>query len=162
MGVWGTAIFADDTAADTRDHFTDLAAEGLSAEEATKRLIAESAEVLEDDDEAMIFWLALAATQWKLGRLTYKVRTKALKIIDSGRDLKRWKENTKSDIKQREKHLAKLREQLLGPELPEKKLRRVKKITTDFKPGDIASYKLDEHRSIQFAVLSLSTDRGGT
>jgi hypothetical protein len=35
IGVWGTAAFSDDLAADTRDALTDLIAEGLRTEEAT-------------------------------------------------------------------------------------------------------------------------------
>jgi hypothetical protein len=44
MGVWGTAIFSDDLAADTRAALTDLLAQGLTAEQATRRLVGESAE----------------------------------------------------------------------------------------------------------------------
>ena len=46
MGVWGTAVFSDDLAADTRDTLTDLIADGLTAEEATERLVNESADIL--------------------------------------------------------------------------------------------------------------------
>ena len=43
-----------------------------------------------DEDEACVFWLALAATQSKLGRLIDLVRDRAIEIIDSGADLRRW------------------------------------------------------------------------
>ena len=82
MGAWSTAIFSDDTAADVRDAFTDFVAEGLNAPDATARLVQESTESLEDEDDAVVFWLALAATQWKLGRLTDDVRDRAVAIID--------------------------------------------------------------------------------
>jgi hypothetical protein len=67
MGVSGTSVFSDDLAADTRDTFTDYIAEGLGAVEATDRLVAESADALDDEDDANVFWIALAATQWKFG-----------------------------------------------------------------------------------------------
>src|SRR5713101_9254352 len=97
MGAWGTAIFSDDTAADTRDTFTDFVAQGLTPGEATKRLLAESADILADEDDACVFWLALAGTQWKLGRLIDRVRDRALKIIDYGVDLRRFQENSKTE-----------------------------------------------------------------
>ncbi len=163
MGTWGTAIFSDDTADDVRWEFTELVASGLTAEDATKRLTAESADILEDDDdEALVFWLALAATQWKLGRLLDSVRQRALEIIDSGIELSRWQESGKSEINQRKKHLAKLREQLLSPQPKARKLKPHPKSNTDFQPGDIAVYRLDEKTAVRFCAYHLWGDRGGT
>lgn len=162
MGAWGTAIFSDDTAADTRDAFSDFIADGLSSEEATERLVAESGEILEDEDEALVFWLAIAATQWTLGRLIDSVRERALQIIDSEADLRRWADNAPAEIGQRKKHLAKLREKLTSPQPKPKKLKSVLKSSTDFQVGDIASFRLDESLAVRFCVLGLWSDRGGT
>jgi hypothetical protein len=162
MGAWGTSIFSDDTAADTRDAFTDFVAEGLTPAEATNRLIGESADILSDVEDAGIFWLALAATQWKLGRLIKRVRDRAIKVIDSGAELRRWQDNPKSKINQRKKHLARLRSQLLSPQPKPKKLKPFAKSSTDFKPGDVASFRLDEITLVRFCVLHLWGDRGGT
>ena len=162
MGAWGAAIFSDDTAADTRDAFTDLVSEGLSADDATARLIADSTEILADEEETGVFWLALAATQWKLGRLIDSVRDRALAIIDSGSDIPRWEDNPRSVVAQRKKHLDKLRGQLVGPQPAPKKLRPVKKSSTDFKAGDVVSYRFQEGRAVRFCVLHLWGDRGGT
>jgi hypothetical protein len=142
MGAWGTAIFSDDTAADVRDAFTDFVAEGLSPSEATERLLRERAELLADEDDAVAFWLALAATQWKLGRLLDDVRDRAVAIIDDGDDLRRWEDNSRSEINQRKKHLAKLREKLLSPQPKAKKLKSFPKSSTDFRVGDVAAYRL--------------------
>lgn len=162
MGAWGTAIFADDTAADTRDAFRDFIADGLSSEEATERLVAESAEILEDEDEALVFWLAVALTQWTLGRLIDSVRARALQIIESDADLRRWADNTPAEIRQRKKHLAKLRAKLSSPQPKPKKLKPVLKSSTDFQAGDIAAFRLDESLAVRFCVLRLWSDRGGT
>ena len=162
MGAWGTPIFSDDTAADTRDAFTDFIAEGLPPAEATDRLVAESADILADDDDAGVFWLSLAATQWKLGRLLDSVRDRAIKIIDSGADLRRWEDNPKAEIKQRKAHLEKLRTQLLRPPPNPKKVNPFAKSSTDFKPGDVATYRLDENTAVRFCVLDIWGDRGGT
>lgn len=162
MGAWGTPIFSDDTAADTRDAFSDFIAQGLTPTEATDRLIAESADILADDYDANVFWLALAASQWKLGRLLDTVRDRAVAIIDSGDDLRRWQDNPKSEINQRKKHLAKLREQLLSPQPKPKKLKPFAKSSTDFKAGDVAAFRLNEVIAVRFFVYEIWGDRGGT
>ena len=96
MGVWGTAIFSDDLAANTRDALTDLLADGLTAEQATERLVSESVDLLSDEDDSAVSWLAMAATQWRLGRLVDSVRDRAVRIIDSGVELRRWEDATVS------------------------------------------------------------------
>lgn len=162
MGAWSTAIFSDDTAADTRDAFTDLIAQGLTATEATDRLIAESADILADDEDANVFWLALAASQWKLGRLVDSVRERAVAVIDSGDDLRRWQDNSKAEINQRRMHLAKLREQLLSSQPKPKKLKLVVKSSTGFHAGDVAKFRLNEVITVRFFVYEIWGDRGGT
>jgi hypothetical protein len=39
MGVWGTAIFSDDNAADLRAEYRTMIGDGLSEPEATNRLL---------------------------------------------------------------------------------------------------------------------------
>ena len=69
MDAWGTALFSDDTARDVRESYMELVGDGLTGEEATKALIGEWSASLNDPDESPVFWLALAATQWRCGRL---------------------------------------------------------------------------------------------
>jgi len=150
MGAWGTAIYSDDTAADTRDAFTDFVTEGLTPTDATERLVAASADILSDEGDAVVFWLALAASQWKLGRLIDNVRDRAVEIIDSGVDLRRWQGSSTAEINRRKRHLAKLREQLLRPPPRPKKLKPFVKSSSDFKPGDVAVFRLDEQTAVRF------------
>ena len=90
MGAWGTAIFSDDTASDIRGDYRDLLGDGYSPAEATDQILSEWKDSLDDPEERSVVWLALAVTQWKLGRLEERVKGKALEIIDSGSDLDRW------------------------------------------------------------------------
>ena len=90
MGTWETAIFSDDTASDVRDGFRDLIGEALPTEQAADKLLREYAPSLGDPDGGPPFWLGLAVTQWKCGRLLKRVKKKTLEIIDTGADLKRW------------------------------------------------------------------------
>jgi hypothetical protein len=39
MGVWGTGLFSDDTAAEIRDSYQDYLGDGLSGVKATDKLI---------------------------------------------------------------------------------------------------------------------------
>jgi hypothetical protein len=68
MGAWGVGIFSNDTASDICEDFRDLIAEGLSAHEATLRLVGEYGVDGSDEDEND-FWLGLAATQHRLGHI---------------------------------------------------------------------------------------------
>src|SRR5262249_9543768 len=121
MGAWGTALFSDDTACDVRDDYLDLVGDGLSGPEATKALLKEWSNSLKDPDEAPVFWLALAATQWKCGRLEADVLQEALRVIDGGIDLARWDAGSR-DYKKRQAVLEKLRAQLVSPQPPKGEL----------------------------------------
>lgn len=90
MSARGTAIFSDDTACDVRNEFNDLISEGNDSVDATNIMIERWQDIGTDPDEALVFWLALAATQWKIGRLDERTKEKALSIIENGNDLLRW------------------------------------------------------------------------
>ena len=74
MGTFGTTIFSDDFACDIRDELKEFIGDGITPEQATSQLRNEYSDSLKDDDEASVFWLALAATQWKTGRLLDNVK----------------------------------------------------------------------------------------
>ena len=122
MGAWGPAIFSDDTAVDVRDDYRDYVGRGLTGPEATDKLMVEYTDTLADSDERSVFWLALAATQWRCGRLEPRVLKHALAIIASGESLDRWRESGGKVVNQREAALEKLRLQLLSDQPREKRI----------------------------------------
>ncbi len=140
MGAWGTAIFSDDTAADVRERFRDLLGDGLSAEEATSRLLAEYASSLDDPNDGPSFWLGLAVTQWKCGRLQADVKMRALQAIDSGADLRRWSGNAKL-VNTRRAVLVKTREQLLSTQPPARRIAKRFRQANDWDVGELVSYR---------------------
>jgi len=148
MGVWGTAIFSDDTAADVRDQFKDSIADGLTSEQATDALIQSNKSSLDDPDDGPPFWLGLALTQWKLGRLLPSVKERALRIIDSGEDLRRWDDPALA--KKRTKVLSELREKLESPQPPPKKIRRQYQFGSEWPLGTIITYR---HRDGRLRLL---------
>src|SRR5262245_14560632 len=100
MGAWGPGIFDDDFALDVRDDYLGRLAEGAKPAAASKAIIRSYGKL--DIDEAPVFWLALAATQWEYGALDATVKRRAVAVIARG-DSPDWKGN-----KQRAAALAKL------------------------------------------------------
>jgi hypothetical protein len=159
MGAWGVAVFSDDLAADVRDEFRDLIGEGLSPSQAVNKLLTEYASSLDDDDEMSIFWIALASTQWKLGRLEHRTKQEALRVINSGQDLKRW-----DSPRYREKRaavLAKVRKQLLSPQPGPKRVRRTVKEANDWSVGEVLGLQLRSGKWTLMRVIGHHKDRGG-
>jgi hypothetical protein len=125
MGTSGAGIFADDVACDVRDQFIELLATGTSAAEASSTLQALWSDAIADSDDGPVFWLALAATQWKYGMLTTDVRDQALTVLASGAGLARW---TGAVAQQRTRVLAELQRQLQSPQPAPRKPRRRKQL----------------------------------
>lgn len=113
MGVWDTGIFDDDLAMDIKSEFEDYLAKGLNVKRATKLILENHEDVLEDEDESPIVYLSLAALQLEQGEVATEIRKKAIKIIESGQALERWEESDVTVFKQRENVLNSLKEQLM-------------------------------------------------
>lgn len=161
MGSWGTAIFSDDLASDIREGYRDLIGDGYSSQGATDALLEEFADSLHDDDEAPVFWLSLAATQWKCGRLEERVKDHAIQIIESGTDLRRWEESRK-ELAKRRMVLEKLREQLLAPQPLLKNISKRFTDSCELEIGELIAYRLLSKQFIIFQVIEYHTDNGGT
>lgn len=155
MGTWGTGIFSDDTACDVRESFRDLIADGLTPEQATKKIKADFIVARKSDvfGQNRIVWLALAATQWKLGRLLDRVKSEALRIIDSGEDLEAWREESSARQRKRAAVLQRLREQLLSPQPKPRQIRLPYASRTDWEPGHLVAYRLLSGRWVCLRVL---------
>ena len=141
MGTWGVNLYQDDTTLDVKDTYKDKLHRGKTNKEATEETIEENQDMLEDIEEASLFWFALAETQWRLGRLEEDVKEEALKCIEEGTDLERWKEDI-SLYERRKKVLEELKEKLLSPQPPEKKISKYRIYKCEWKIGDVFAYKL--------------------
>jgi len=161
VGVWGAAIFSDETACDVRDEWREYVGDGLSGPDATDKLLADWSDSLTDPDDGPVFWLALAATQSKAGRLEERVKSKALAIIDDESNLTRWREDG-ALLRKRKAVLAKLHEQLLSAQPPAKKIRKTVKAVCDWEIGDVIAYRLRSGKFVLFRVLNKVSDKGGT
>jgi hypothetical protein len=160
MGTWGAAIFSDDLALDIRDEFKELIGDGCSTSQATAVLTQQFQDVVDDVEAGPVFWLALAATQWKTGHVDETVIQKAVDIIDTGADLSRWRID-EDLLKKRQIYLTRLKAQLLSQPPPPKKLPKVIRHENDWLVGEILSYQLDSGEYILFRVIGHHVDKGG-
>jgi len=159
LGVWGTGVFSDDNAADLRGDYRRLLAQGLSGPEATDRLLEEWAPVGDPDLEP-VFWLDLAVTQWKSGRLEQRVKEAALRVIDNGSAIQPWV-GSKFEPK-RQAVLEAVRQQLNSPQPAPTRIRKAVLATCDWKRGDLIAYRLASATFVVFRMLSVHTDQGGS
>lgn len=152
-GGLGVAILSDDIAKDIQLIYKDLLGNEYSNEEAS-RIVIEEYQTELDDEEIIVFWLAFACIQWKLGRLQENVKLEALQIIESGADLSHWEDEPKLQRK-REVVLNKLREQLHSPQPQAKKVPKRFIANTSLKAGDAVSYELVSRNYIILKVIEI-------
>lgn len=159
MGAWGPGIFSDDTASDIRGDYRELVEGQVPDDEATSRVIASYSRL--DPDEEHILWLALASSQSSLGRLDAEVKSRALEIIDAGRGLELWEQAGPKELAKRKAALAKLRDQLTGPQPDRRVLRRPWRHETDLRPGDVLSFTGGNGAMALLRVLRVDDQRVG-
>lgn len=129
MGIWGSGLYANDSACDVRDSYMKLLESGYSNSEAYKKLIQDFQEYIGDEDEPF-FWFALADTQWRMGRLSLEVKEKALEWIDKNGGLELWEESSNGGLGWK-KTLQNLKLKLLSPMPLEKKIRKPQEINNN-------------------------------
>lgn len=154
MGAWGPAIFSDDLACDVRDQYRSLLEDQVADAEAERQVLDGLGS--EDRDDGPVVWLALAATESKVGRLSDFVRSRALAIIDEGGDAARWAEADAATQRKRTAALAKLRAQLVGEQPPRRHLRAPKQKQTGLEVGDVLALR---HRDLAILVRVVTLDQ---
>lgn len=171
MGTTSAALFSDDVACDVRDEFIEMFSTCVDATAVTKALIRSWSDSIQDVEDGPIFWLALAATQWKYGCLGEEVRARALQVVDGDLDLKRWEG---ASVARRRTVLLSLREKLLSPQPAARRPPRRKpvvvpsiKVTSPDGRALATAYELgksprpDAPRMQVFVEMEASGSRGG-
>lgn len=138
MGTWGVKIFQSDDSSDIRESYREQLIVGKSDLEAEEAIIQKFSEDPED-----AFWLPLAVTEWKVGRLSERVKQRALDSID--RELnclsEYWKESL---IQKRKIELLHAKEMLTSAMPARKKLRMPSWAWKCPWPlGSVLQYKID-------------------
>lgn len=143
MGAWGPKLYEDDIALDVKNEFKDYLLKGKKSKEITDLMIEKNSDLINDSEEAPIFWFALADTQWNYGMLQPIVKEKAMQYLEEGTDLKRWEEENPKEAKIRAQVLETLKEKLNSPMSKEKKIRKPSVYKCPWKINDVYAYKLD-------------------
>jgi hypothetical protein len=155
MGTWGPRIFDDDTACDTRFEYRDLLSHGATGPQATDHMIQIHATGPDFGGYQLTFWLALAATQSRLGRLEDRVRDTVLQIIDSGEDLAAWDQPGPTFLRRRRGALQRLRRRLLGPQPAPVPVKQRWRQTTELQPGQHVLYRRRDGRRMLLRVMDV-------
>ena len=141
MGTWGAGIFDSDTGLDIRDDFRDLMGEGVPVDEAVARLIEEYNP--EDcEEESVEFWFALAASQVQTGRLTERVKGRALELIKAGAGLAVFAEECPEELPDRKRAIKWLEKRILGPQKKPTKIKKPFVDEIEWEVGDGLAYQL--------------------
>jgi hypothetical protein len=155
MSIEGPGLYDDDTGHDVRSEFRELIGQGRPSDEATRILLDRWADVLDDEDTYCAFYLALADTQWRLGRPVQAVGDAALNIIDSGRDLRRWGYSPQFHRKRRV-ILEQLRERLSSDAPPARTVRKPPPpFITRLEAGDLVRYTAETGDEFLLAVVGV-------
>ena len=150
MSVWGVGIYQNDTAADIKSHYLSLLSKGLSDEAAFQELL--DLGIAEDCDDGSLFWMALADTQWKNGRLTDTVKNRALTAIAEEKTDELFASFGEKALVRRKTVLEELKNKLTS-EQPERKIIRAKKAyICDWDDGDVYALKLTSRTAEEYHV----------
>jgi len=146
MGVWGTGINSNDTAADVVDVCRKIYPI-VSPEEADQIILCEFRGIIEDNedtDDLADFWYAYANWQWDHGVLPEKNQSVVLNMLDKQCGMDIWlEEANQSDIRKRKCALDKLKEKLMSKQ-PPIKIPRPKIDKPKHKPGTVIIIKTQE------------------
>jgi hypothetical protein len=167
MGTWGPGIFSNDTACDVRVAYRMALEEELDDEAAQQLVLDQFADYLDGEvlTDGPLVWLALAKTQWQLGRLDQQVKAQALAVIDQGRELASWEG---SDLYgYRRAVLGRLRQQLTTPQPPRKRIRPPRRLDPEvvrrrlpYQEGSVLELPLRDGRSARGLVDQLDPSSG--
>lgn len=144
MGAWGCGLFEDDVALDVKDTFDDALASGETLAAATRAVLEEFEDSLDDDDDGPIITLALAALQWERGKPQEKWKKQALAIIEDGRGLERWEDAGPGELAGRRQALETLKAMLESePPKPARKPRKPR-LKHNYQEGDWFAVPLED------------------
>lgn len=94
MGAWGPGLFEGDMSADVLAMFEDALADGATIAQATRHVLDEVGDMIDDYDDGPETWIALAALQLQHGALRAEMKQRGLVAIEQ--DLQRWKDGART------------------------------------------------------------------
>lgn len=163
MGAWGTAISSNDEYADVYEEIMDEFNKGIPIETVINEIIKKYQNEFEDDEDSLNnLYFAAAFAAWECGMQEVKHYNKVKEIIESGSDIKCWRElgASNQDIKKREKALLSFLTKLSTPKEKPKKPKPIKFKPALFEKGDVLAILLDDGSYSGAVVLENLKDTG--
>lgn len=142
MGTWEVGLYQNDLSADVRGNYIAKLKAGKSDETALQEILLEYKEEMKDIDCKYDFYLGLADTLWKKGRLPEEIRIKALQMIEEDRVSERW--HSDRIKKMRGKVLDKLKMELEGTMPERKKISIHKPYILGWEEGEVYYFQIKE------------------
>lgn len=145
MGSWGYSPMSNDTSEDIRDDFEMKLKYKKSFHDATKEILLENEDILNDKDEMANLWLALAERQWQYGFENTQITEIVKEICLDGYGQDIWKEE---GIKEYQKRMHTLQKFYNKIQIPKEKPKKIPKLIIRkaiFKKGDCLSVKLNNN-----------------
>lgn len=137
MGIWGVGLYQNDIALDVKSAYKSLLKKGLTDKEAEEKLLDIYCGITADRDESPFFWMALADTQWNLGRLDENVKRKAFEAIATENSEDIFGVMGKAAVLRRKAVLKELENKLTRDQPKRKTVSAKKAYICDWKNGDI-------------------------
>ena len=156
------SILADDIPDRVQADYRRLLSQGVRDRDVTGQLEKDWKKLLATKALKEEFWLALAGTQWQLGRLEPAVKKRALGIIDGVVKPLRKGKSADGESAARRKALTSLRGILTSPQPAKKDVRPDKAPSSDIEAwpvGEVFSYKLMSGRYVLFHVVACLGDK---
>lgn len=147
MGAWGTAISSNDDYADVYEDIMDEFNKGIPIETVINKVIEKYENEFEDDEDSLHnLYFAAAFAAWECGMQNVNLYNNVKEIIESGSDIKCWRElgASNQDLKKREKALLSFLTKLSTPKEKPKKPKQIKFKPALFEKGDVLSILLDD------------------
>ena len=99
MGSWNSKIDGNDTFLDIYQNFYNLYNQGENPKNASEQILNDFAEMFEDYDDKNNSLFGLILAQWETKSIDIEIFNLVKEIIESGNDLKIWKELGAKDRK---------------------------------------------------------------
>lgn len=131
-----TDLYANDLAVEVKNYYIEQLQLGYDNHEATRLTLEQYSECFSSEDEDMTdYWLVMADTQWKLGRLDESIKKKAIEIIENDEDLIHYV--YEEDLyNERKEVLSDLLERLKTPQPEPKKIKKLEFYICPWKVND--------------------------
>lgn len=136
MGYWGTGLYQNDVSDDVKEAYLRALKDGNDNLTATKKIMEQCSDYIADEEDSICFWLALADTQWNMGRLLPDVKDHALLCLE------RCFNDTEEEFPISKRTLTKLKEKLMQPQPPEKRIPKERRYICPWKIGDVFAFQI--------------------